>query len=274
MTQQVELTQSEIEMVRIKREQDTLKQAQEKLEREAKEIKEIDKIKIQMRKEFETAVNLRAAAFEMFKKLKNLGGSEYTIKESLKKKEYSLSRWVGKSYEGATENGYIGYFKETQEIPKVEIYNGELCITPVIKWTNVGSGFYASQKANGIEFKIPYQIGNRNLSSAKTIHEKFQAYKQKIASNVKAYNTHKSGTEFLLERVKQLHPTTEVEKYEGGHYSGRTTWIEEKYVKAVFTSGLIILYNFSEKEGNFSEYISKINVDKMDKSKLVALLGC
>jgi hypothetical protein len=143
MTEQVELTQSEIEMIRIKREQATLKQAQEKLEREAKEIKEIDKLKIQMRKEFETAVNLRAAAFEVFKKLKNLGGSEYTIKESLEKKEYSLYHWVGKSYEGSSEDGRIYYFKETQEIPKVEIYNGELRITPVIKWKSVGGGFYA-----------------------------------------------------------------------------------------------------------------------------------
>lgn len=264
MENKIELTPAELELIRIKREEEKLANERIAIQRKAKEEEEIAKIKKTMDKDLEVSMKLKRALQQLHAEL----GSRYEFREIPTDKEYHLPRY-------SPEKEY--YFHQTQNLFQYKIVFPESGAT-ITPHEYFGGNWHREYK--GIRFKVSipgsFDSKNDHLKSAKTINEKITSAYDFAVAKKKAIESKKRGIEWLLEAVTETYPQATVTQDQYPHTYDRKHYYEgDKYVKVMFENKLELHYSFKEENGEMKAIRTKVivgNLSKEDKDKIVNLL--
>lgn len=243
----IELTPAELELIRIKREEQVLADQKREAERQAKQEKEIANIRKTMIADGEKQTKLNEAAKALFVQL----GAGYMLTNNQKTNNYELFDYVHKK-DGSTDYDRKDFYFQEQMVITA------FMITHVDSGATVRPVFYTSgkryDKNTDIRFAVSgtgtYDRHNDHLKSAKTIKEKIeQAHQGRVAKEAST-KAKLEGIEWLLDHVKSLYPSAEVKKDQhSGSYGYKNRYVPgSEYVKTTFTNGLVLEFGFKTNE--------------------------
>lgn len=274
----IELTPAELELIRIKREEQVLADQKREAERQTKQEKEIANIRKTMIADGEGQTKLNEAAKALFVQL----GAGYMLTNNQKTNNYELFDYVHKK-DGSTDYGRKDFYFQEQMVITA------FMITHVDSGATVRPVFYTSgkryDKNTDIRFAVSgtgtYDRHNDHLKSANTIKEKIEgAYKGKIAKEAST-KAKLEGIEWLLDHVKALYPSAEVKKdqHSGSYYGNNRNRYSpgSEYVKATFTNGLVLEFGFKTNEQGTLEATGPVvrigNLSKENQAIIVEMFA-
>lgn len=281
---EIKLTDQEMEMIRIKREQDELKKKELDLKQQEKRSKDImssEKAVERYLAEDQQYVKASKDFYEKFEKAYP-GQFELVELEDYQKTEelYDHERDdQGKTKEDA--DGYLiknVYWSKPYSLKNYEIkYNKDKKYTIKIEAHKTYTT-YGSYKGQEWVMKLKGLAGwkdeQKNLKSVKTIKDKIDEDIASKERKVSAEQREKEGLQFMLDYVKEKYKDEKPEvKIEAkGRRDYKNNWVESRYVSAKFLNGLKVDYNYNFKDGAYSAYISDINAYGLNQEETVNAL--
>jgi hypothetical protein len=286
--EKVQLTPAELELTRIKREEEKLAKEKLTLQRKATEEKEIVNIQSQMVKDERSQIQLNLAADALLDELRKLDKA-YVMEESETVKEYELYHYII-SKEDRIDSGKDKdvYFSEKQTliIKKIKHTLTKSVIIPKHYWVDKsGLRFHSSMWYEGIRYRLDipgiYDRKNESLKSAKTINEKIQNKYQSNKRKADDFQIKQNGTLWLLDALNVKYPTATItEEQHAGTYYGfgsRRHYSEgAKYVKVKFTNGFELQYGWKKEDDKFEVILHSIVTNGLtpeDQQKVIDLFS-
>lgn len=273
----VNLTPAELELIRIKREEQALADQKKAVEIQAKREKEIEAKKAKMLQDQSDSMKFREALNNLYKQLPE--GYQIILSEKIVKyccKEYSSSKQEDEVF----FQDSIGMFS-TRIVHTESGYH--ITAHDYFTYPSATSWRRGSGKYEGIRFELhngDYNAKNKNLKSAKTINEKIQEKWSSINSKKKAEQQKLEGTEWLIDNLTTQFPTATITKKQNeGRWTNshrRDCILGSQYVEVLFSNNLCMKYSFTTKDDQLQAIRTSIVVDNMsteDKDSIIAMFA-
>ena len=273
---EIQLTEAEIAMIQLKREQEELNKKKEENSRLIKEGEEITKKKEQIKADTKRDAQLVAEIERLFNELPK---GEYELVDISKLYEYSCYNYHSSRSFGEREEVF---FKEQvkREARKIVHTESKSEITVHVHHVSISS-FRSVEKGFRFKLDLPgvYDGKNKNLSSAATIDRKIKEYVVEHKRKTEAAKAKLEGIEWLINQINEMYPQAVVtQEQESGYrveYGPDKGWREgAKYIQAAFTSGLILTFTWTKNSEGELEVVRKgFNLSKISDEKREAFIN-
>jgi len=237
MSNQLELTPAELELIQNKREQEALKQKEAELKKQAEREKAIESAEAHIAKAQREDQNQIAAARKF---LLGFNDAAYSIEIHTRQDLKKCSDYVAGTH--------VAYWQKEFDRQRATIVKGDYKInvsehiTYSGRWvsrpTNHGYKMYLSGPG------IDYKSERRAYTNAKTLMKKINEAIEAIEAKQRAVQRQKSAIEQTVDRLMKEYPTATVvpsKEYERS-YARRQEYIPYDAVRITFANGINILY--------------------------------
>lgn len=237
MQNEITLTQSEIEMIQVKREQEALKEREAQLKKAAANEKAILSRKAQMKKDLE-ASKAQVAATKAF--LEEFGPS-WKLRIDTVNTKYEVKNYLG-------DSKWEEVWEEYQTLESACIVNGEYRVSVAEHVTSGDSWGYGQRnlgykmylKGPGVEYKYE----RKALGRVSTLIKKYDEVREQIRYEAEMKAKKASAIETTVAKMKVLYPDANVVAGTSGKYTdhGRRNWITFDTATITFANGITIVY--------------------------------
>lgn len=238
MQNKMNLTQSEIEMIQIKRELEAIKEREAQLKKAAANEKQILEQKARMKKDLE-ASKAQVAATKAF--LEEFMGS-WKLQIDTTNKEYTVKNYLG-------DSKWEVVWEDHQPLEVARIVNGKYLvivaehITSGDSWgrgrRNLGYKMYLS--GPGVE----YNYSRKAIGRVSTLIKKYDEVTESIRYQAEQVQRQVSTTDKTVAKMKELYPDAVVVAGKGGEYANpykRSNWFTFDTVTITFANGITMTY--------------------------------
>jgi hypothetical protein len=237
MQNEITLTQNEIEMIQLKREQEALKEREALLVKAAKNEREIQGVKAQMKKNLDYSRAQVAATKAFLDEM--MGGWKLQI-------DTQNVKYQVRDYLGGGE--WESIWEEYQAQETARIVNGQYTIK-VDEHVTSGNSWGHGQKNLGFKMYlsgpgIEWAYERKALGRVSTLIKKYDAALAQIRYEADMKAKKASAVETTVAKMKELYPDAEVVAGTSGKYTdyGRRNWESFNTATITFANGIQIVY--------------------------------
>jgi hypothetical protein len=238
MQNEITLTQSEIEMIQVKREQEALKEREALLKKAAENEKQILVQKSQMRKNLEHSRAQVAATKDYLDEF--MGG--WKLQVDTQNVKYEVRNYLG-------DNKWESVWEEYQLQEVARIVNGQYTIR-VAEHVTSGDKWGYGQKNRGFKMflsgpGVDWAYEKKALGRVSTLIKKYDEVTEAIRYRAEQVQKQASAKDKTIAKMKELYPDATVEGGKGGEYANswnRTGWVDYDTVTITFANGIKIKY--------------------------------
>jgi hypothetical protein len=238
MQNEITLTQTEIEMIQLKREQEALKDRETLLKKAAENEKQIQAQKSQMKKNLDYSRAQVAATKDYLEEF--MGGWKLQI--DTQNVKYEVRNYLG-------NNKWESVWEEYQLQEVARIVNGRYTVT-VKEHITSGDRWGYGQKNLGFKMflsgpSIEWGYEKKALARVSTLIKKYDEVTEAILYRAEQVQKQASAKDRTIAKMKELYPDATVEGGEGGEYANpykRNGWIQYDTVTITFANGIKIKY--------------------------------
>lgn len=238
MQNEITLTQSEIEMIQVKREQEALKEREAQLKKAAANEKEILARKAQMKKDLE-ASKAQVAATKAF--LEEFMGS-WKLRIDTENKKYEVKNYLG-------DFKYEDVWEEYQPLESACIVNDKGYRVSVAEHVTSGDSWGYGQRNLGYKMYlsgpgVEYKYERKALGRVSTLIKKYDEVREQIRREAEMKAKKASAVETTVAKMKELYPDANVVAGTSGKYTdyGRRNWETFDTATITFANGIKIVY--------------------------------
>ena len=235
---EVTLTPAELEMIKLKREQDALAEREAVLKKAADTEKRVAVEISRIHKDLGKSKEQVKAAYTFARDF----GPDWSVKTSAENRRYVVQDYLG-------DSKYDVLWEEYQSLETATIVNGEWSVRVAEHYTS-GDSWGRGSKNKGWKMYlggpgVDYTYERKALSKASTIEEKVNGIKEtrRLAEETKRKTA--SALETTLSTMQERYPDALVHAGKSGEYGNswkRTNWFEYDTVTITFTNGIRIVY--------------------------------
>jgi len=251
----INLTEAEVELIRIKREEEKLKAEKQAVEETLKLNKEIQEKQEWIAKQIKQSEAKASATLKFFKQFNQFGG--YELKSTEKVNPAKISKYLG---DGKYDVKWESSYKTTEYV--IWHSDGKHCITAeehivYPSWSSRGTNKGWKMNPHGYAFPT-----NRMYMNAKTVHEKITNYNDAVKAKAIAELLNKESAEYQINKLKANFPDADVKKtlvsYSTGYtgYGNRDRYKTLEVIQVTFSNGVIVELTFNTKGVNWVRNIS------------------
>jgi len=238
MQNEITLTQSEIEMIQLKREQEALKEREAKLKKSAENEKQILAQKAQMKKNLDYSRAQIAATKAFLDEF----GPDWKLQIDTQNVKYAVRNYLG-------DDKWEDVWEEYQIQETARIVNGKYTVT-VKEHVTSGNSWGYGQKNRGFKMflsgpGVEWAYEKKALGRVSTLIKKYDEVTEAIRYREEQVQKQASAKDKTIAKMKELYPDATVEGGRGGEYANswnRTGWFDYDTVTITFANGITIKY--------------------------------